>query len=85
MTNYIIIVIFLEVLFIYVHSEMFQNKSISTHHNCDPLWHQQWTTINLSPPTMTEDTGEQKRPAQESDDNVVTKRKRQVKIKFIQT
>jgi hypothetical protein len=39
----------------------------------------------LVTPTMTEDTGEQKRPAQESDDNDVTKRKRQVKIKFIQT
>ena len=38
----------------------------------------------LVTPTMTEDTGEQKRPAQESDDNDVTKRKRQVKIKFIQ-
>ena len=36
---------------------------------------------------MTKDADEQKRPAQVSDDNDVTKRikKRQVKIKFIQT
>ena len=36
---------------------------------------------------MTKDADEQKRPAQVSDDNDVTKRikKRQVKIRFIQT
>ena len=63
---------------------MFQKKSISTHSQLRPSLASTMDDHQLVTPTMTEDTGEQKRPAQESDDTVVRKRKRQVKIKFIQ-
>jgi len=38
------------------------------------------SNVDSDTSALTEDTGEQKRPAQESVDNVVTKRKCQVKV-----
>ena len=82
-----IIVIYLEVLFIMYTREMFQNKSISTHSQLRPSLVINKDHHHRLTPIMTKDADEQKRPAQVSDDNDVTKRikKRQVKIRFIQT
>ena len=81
-----IIVIYLEVLFITYTREMFQKIDINSFTIATIFGNQKDHHHRLTP-IMTKDADEQKRPAQVSDDNDVTKRikKRQVKIKFIQT
>ena len=82
-----IIVIYLEVLFILrILVKCFKKIDINSFTIATIFGNQKDHHHRLTP-IMTKDADEQKRPAQVSDDNDVTKRikKRQVKIRFIQT